>query len=112
MTTLTSIIAVRTFGFMVSRDSGKKDDGEDVLFQAAEELNMELDEWDIHRLGENRSPAIKQTLAATVKKTRQIIARFLSFKKRKRISVFQIKTENKRKVSKHLFNRRPNPIAI
>ena len=30
----------------------------------------------------NRSPTIKQTLAATIKKTRPIIARFLSFKKR------------------------------
>ena len=97
---------IRIYG--VPEIGGKKDDGEDVLFQVAEELNMELDEWDIqrcHRLGENRSPAIKQTLAATVKKTRQIITRFSVFKKKKRISVFHIKAEKKRKVSKHLFDK-------
>ena len=60
----------------------------------------------------NRFPVTKLTLAATVKKPRPIIARFLSFKKKKRISVFKIKAEDKKKVSKHLFNRRFNPIAM
>ena len=50
MTILTSIIVVRTFGFMVfQRLAEKKDDGEDVFFQIAEELNIELNEWDIQR---------------------------------------------------------------
>ena len=64
---------IRIYG--VPEISGKKDDGEDVLFQIAEQLNIELDEWDIAFkdvivLAKNRSPAIKQTLAATVKKNR------------------------------------------
>ena len=55
----------------VSEICGKKDDGEDVLFQIVEELYIELDEWDIqkcHVRAKNCSPAIKQTLAASVKK--------------------------------------------
>ena len=62
---------IRIYG--VPEISGKKDDGEDVLFQIAEELNIELDEWDIqrcHRLGKKSFPTIKQTLAATAKKNR------------------------------------------
>ena len=60
----------------------------------------------------NRSPAINQTLAATVKKTAPDYSKVFKLRKKKRISVFQIKAEDKRKISKHLFNRRPNPTAI
>ena len=60
----------------------------------------------------NRSPSIKQTLAATVKKTAPDYSKVFKLQKKKRISVFQIKAEDKRMVSKHLFNRRPNPNTI
>ena len=77
---------------------------------------MELDEWDMqrcHRLGKKSLFSDKTNVGSYSKKTpRPIIAIFLSFKKKKQISVFEIKAEDKRKVSKHLFNRRPNPIAI
>ena len=102
--------------YKVPAISGKKDDGEDVFFQIAEELNIELDEWDIqrcHRLGKKSFSSDKTNVGSySKKKTRLIIARFLNFKKQKQISAFQIKAEDKRKVSKHVFNRRPNPIAI
>ena len=32
----------------VPESSSKKDDGEDVLHQIANELNIELEDWDIH----------------------------------------------------------------
>ena len=53
--------------------SGKKDDCEDVLFQIAEELNKELDEWDIqrcHRLGIKTFSRDKTNVGTTVKKKR------------------------------------------
>ena len=38
---------IRIYG--VPEISRTKDDGEDILFQIAEELNIELDEWNIQR---------------------------------------------------------------
>ena len=60
----------------VLRLAGKKNDGKDVLFQIAEELNIELDEWDIQtvmafiwseRSGRSRPPLQKCRKAATLK---------------------------------------------
>ena len=66
--------------------SGKKNDGEDVLFQIAEKLNIELDEWDIqrcHRLGKKSFSSNKTNVGSySKKKPHLIIMRFLSFKKR------------------------------
>ena len=75
---------IRIYG--VPEISGKKDDGEDVLFQIAEELNIELDEWDIqrcHRLGKKLFSNDKTNVGSySKKKPRPIIERLLSFKKR------------------------------
>ena len=59
--------------YSVSEISGKKDDGEDVLFQIAEELNIELDEWDIqrcHRLGKKSFSNDKTNIGSYSKKKR------------------------------------------
>ena len=68
--------------------SGEKDDGEDVLFQIAEELNIELDEWDIqkcHRQGKKSFSRNKTNAGSYSKKNPlPIIERFFSFKKRKK----------------------------
>ena len=53
--------------------SGKKDDGEDVLFQIAEELNIELDEWDkqrCHRLDKKSFSNDKTNVGSYSKKKR------------------------------------------
>ena len=104
---------IRIYG--VPKISGKKDDGEDVLFQIAEELNTELDEWDIqrcHRLSKNSFSSDKTNISSYSKKTAPNYSKVFKLQKKKRISIFQIKVEDKRKVSKHLLNRRPKPIAI
>ena len=65
---------IRIHGITVKRDN--KDDGEEVLKEIANTLNIELDDCAIqraHRLGKKR---INQS------KPRPIIARFLSYKKR------------------------------
>ena len=38
---------IRIYG--VPESSGKREDGEDILFQIAKELDIELDAWDIQR---------------------------------------------------------------
>ena len=104
---------IRIYG--VPEISGKKDDGENVLFQIAEELNLELDEWDIqrcHRLGKKLFSNNKTNVGRYSKKKAPDYSKVFKLQKKKRISIFQIKAEVKQKVSKHLFNRRPNPIAI
>ena len=61
---------------VVPEYSSKKDDGEDALHQIANELDIEPEDWDIHRchrLGKKPNPRAKP---------RPIIARFVSFKKR------------------------------
>ena len=74
---------IRIYG--VPEISGKKDDGKDVFLQIAEELNIELDEWDIqrcHRLGKKSFSSDKTNVGCySKKKPRPIIARFFSFQK-------------------------------
>ena len=68
---------IRIYG--VPETFTKHDDGENLLFQIADELEIELDEYDIqrrHRLG--GKPNRKTTSA----KPRPIIAKFVSYKKR------------------------------
>ena len=100
---------IRIYG--VPEISGKKDDGEDVLFQIAEELNIELDEWDTqrcHRPGEKSFSSNKTNVGSCSKKRNAPnYSKIFKLQKKKRISVFQINAEDQRKVSKHLFNKRP-----
>ena len=69
--------------------SSKKDDGEDVLHQITNELDIELEDWDIqrcHRLGIKPNPRAKP---------RPIIARFVSFKKRNEFLFAKAELKNK-----------------
>ena len=78
---------VRIYG--VPESSSKKDDGEDVLHQIANELDIELEDWDIqrcHRLGKKPNPRAKP---------RPITARFVSFKKRNEFLFAKAELKNK-----------------
>ena len=60
---------IRIYG--VPEISRKKDDDEDVLFQIAEELNIELDEWNIlrcHHLGKKSFSSDKTNVSSYSKK--------------------------------------------
>ena len=74
---------IRIYG--VPESSGKRNDGEDILFQIAKELDIELDAWDVqrcHRLGRKPNRRANGKWNNGCAKPRRIIARFVSFKKR------------------------------
>ena len=74
---------IRIYG--VPESSGKKDDGEQILFEIADELGIELDNWDIqrcHRLGKKLKNGSYANSNNGKTKSRPIIVRFVSYKKR------------------------------
>ena len=74
---------LRIYG--VPDSNSRKDDGESVLFDIADKLGIELDEWDIqkaHRLGKKPKHNPNAQEVSTTRKARPIIARFVNYKKR------------------------------
>ena len=84
---------LRIYGSSESKE--KQDDGENIVFELAKELNINLKSCDIqraHRLGKK-----KKTADA---KPRQVIVRFLSYKKRNEF----LKAKSRLRDSKHFPN--------
>ena len=74
---------IRIYG--VPESSGKEDDGEQILFEIADELGIELDNWDIQRchcLGKQPRNDSYANSNYGKTKSRPVIVRFVSCKKR------------------------------
>ena len=74
---------IRIYG--VSESSGKKDDGEHILFEIVDELGIEPDNWYIQRCHrQDKKPKNGKNAKSNNGKTksRSIIVRFVSYKKR------------------------------
>ena len=69
----------------VPEPQGKKDDGEEVVVELAEKLGINIESYDIHRLGRKRSPLAKP---------HPIITRFVKYKHRNDILFSKSKLKN------------------